>query len=364
MSVVLSDDSRNRDASSMAPTAPGLTFLRPVPRELVHRSAVAEVFVTDGCQVGHSQFSIAAQLPRDHALYHPDEQGLSDPMLLAETIRQAMLYVAHEYCGVPLGRRFVGRDLYFDITDPSALRVGGVPVPVVLEAEWTWEEGRPKGARLDVRLLVDGQPCGSGGLRVWVMDERRYGLLRRMAWGGDSPPVASGASGPSVSLVPPRRVGRLRWKDCVLGRSRPDGGWRLRFDRDHAVLFDHPTDHVPLMVLMEGFRQLGHLQVHESAGEPLVDQAFALVAATVECAAFAELDVPIRLVVEECVPGVVEECVLGSMSAAGCQMRIAAIQGDTLLARTDMTWRGVGRRNSRMMVDHWPELASLSGIVP
>ncbi|MGW0531820.1 ScbA/BarX family gamma-butyrolactone biosynthesis protein [Streptomyces sp. NPDC003032] len=340
----------------MALTAPGLTFLRPVPRELVHRSSIAEVFVTDGCRVSDSRFSIAAQWPRDHALYHPDQQGISDPMLFAETIRQALLYVAHEYCEVPLGHRFVGRDLSFDITDPAALRVSGVPVPVILDAEWSWEEGRPRGARLDVRMLVDGKLCGIGTLRVYVMDDRRYGLLRRLAWGGDAPPVRAVVRESTAPLVPPRRVGRLRWKDCVLERCWPDGDWRLRLDRDHAVLFDHPTDHVPLMVLMEGFRQLGHLCVHERIEEPLGDRVFALVGAQVECAAFAELDAPISLLVEQSVPG--------ATPADAFRLRVAALQGDTLLARTDMTWAGVGPRDEPRPTDHRPELASLTGLAP
>lgn len=342
----------------MAPAVPVLTFLRPVPRELVHRSSIAEVFVTDGCRTSDSRFSVAAQWPRDHALYHPDEQGLSDPMLFAETLRQALLYVAHEYCEVPLGHRFVGRDLSFDITDPAALRIVGVPVPVVLEAEWTWEGGRPRGARLDVRLLVGGKSCGTGTIRVFVMDDRRYGLLRRMAWGGDAPPVPVRAAGEdsAAPLVPPRRVGRLRWKDCVLERCWPGGDWQLRLDRDHAVLFDHPTDHVPLMVLMEGFRQLGHLCVHERVEEPLGDRAYALVGAQVECAAFAELDAPIRLLVEQSVPG--------ATAADAFRLRVAALQGDTLLARTDMEWAGVGPRDPGEAVGRWPEPASLTGLAP
>jgi len=340
----------------MALTAPGLTFLRPVPRALVHRSSIAEVFVTDGCRVSDSRFSVAAQWPRDHALYHPDAQSISDPMLFAETIRQALLYIGHEYCDVPLGTRFVGHDLSFDITDPAALRVNGTPVPVILDAEWTWEEGRPRGARLDVRLLVDGKPCGTGAIRVYVMDDRRYGLLRRMAWGGDVPPAPVAGQPSPAPVVPPRRVGRLRWKDCVLERCWPDGDWQLRLDRDHAVLFDHPTDHVPLMVLMEGFRQLGHLCVHERVEEPLGDQAYALVGAQVECAAFAELNAPIRLLVEQSVPG--------ATAADPFRMRVAALQGDTLLARTDMAWERVGPRDPAAEHGLRPELASASGLAP
>ncbi|MFD0430835.1 AfsA-related hotdog domain-containing protein [Streptomyces zhihengii] len=95
----------------------------------MHRTAVAEVFVTDGVRTGTNTFSVAAQWPRDHALYHPDENGLADPLLCAETLRQAYFYGAHTYFGVPLGSRFIGQDVSFDITDLAALRSGAYRRP-------------------------------------------------------------------------------------------------------------------------------------------------------------------------------------------------------------------------------------------
>ncbi|MFE2915248.1 AfsA-related hotdog domain-containing protein, partial [Kitasatospora indigofera] len=64
--------------------------------------------MTDGVDLGEGRFLVAAQWPRDHALYHPDGAGLSDPLLFAETIRQALVFVGHRFRGVPLSDRFVG----------------------------------------------------------------------------------------------------------------------------------------------------------------------------------------------------------------------------------------------------------------
>ncbi|WP_031089533.1 ScbA/BarX family gamma-butyrolactone biosynthesis protein [Streptomyces sp. NRRL WC-3549] len=336
MSVVL-DDSRIVQAPSRGAAVELLTFLQPVTRELVHRSSIAEVFVTDGVRTGHNAFSVGAQWPRDHALYHPDENGLNDPLLFAETLRQAHFYGAHTYFGVPLGSRFIGQDVSFEITDPAALRVGAAPSAVVLNGTWTEEvdrRGRSAGARLDVTLTVDGRPCGRGHTRGLMLDERRYRLLRgrpALSEEGSPPSLA-----PDARIARPSRVGRLRWKDCVLERDRPDRDWGLRVDRDHAVLFDHPTDHVPLMVMLEGFRQLGHLTVHEASRRTHGDRAFALAALSLECAAFGELGEAVLLSLEkgpsDGEPG--DEIAL----------RVAARQGDTLLACADMTWRCVGSR--------------------
>ncbi|MDH6224193.1 MULTISPECIES: ScbA/BarX family gamma-butyrolactone biosynthesis protein [Streptomyces] len=340
MSVVL-DDPRPAQAPSRGAENEVLSFLQPVTRELVHRSAIAEVFVTDGVRTGADTFSVAAQWPRDHALYHPDENGLNDPLLFAETLRQAYFYGAHTYFGVPLGSRFIGQDVSFDITDPAALRVGGAPLAVVLRGTWTEERdrrGRTAGARLDVTLMVDGRPCGRGHTRGLMVDDRRYGLLRGRpaADDGTAPP----RPGPDTGIAGPSRVGRLRWKDCVLQRDRSGRRWVLRVDRDHAVLFDHPTDHVPMMVLLEGFRQFGHLTVHEAPRSAYAGQAFALAGLSLDCAAFGELGEEIVLDLDEGSPD-------------GCTLGVAARQGEKLLARASMTWTCVGDRAPRSRFTSW-----------
>jgi hypothetical protein len=315
-------------------TEPELDFQRTVARRLVHRAAVAEVFVTDAVMVGEDHFLVGGQWPRDHALYHPDAQRRSDPLLFAETIRQALVYLAHWHYEVPLEQRFVGYDMDFEITDPEALRVGGRPIPVELEARWQWTDRRPPrryGARLEVGLFVDGRSCGRGSLRVVALDERSYRIVRGRIGRPDAAPVDAGERSRRVE---PGLVGRLRDKDSVLVPGSSAGEWLLRPDLDHAILFDHPTDHLPLMVMMEGFRQLGHLMTHSVTPRP-GGQAHTLVSAAVDCLAFAELDVPTRLVVRDNAaahdPGTVD-------AGAGRRLRIDALQGDTLIASCASVW--------------------------
>jgi len=348
-----------------------LRFLQPVTRELVHRSSVSEVFVTDGLRTGDSTFVIAAQWPRDHALYHPDENGLNDPLLFVETLRQAHFYAAHTFFDVPLGHHFVGQDISFEITDHAALRVGGAPLSVLLDGTWEWQGGTPArraGARMNVSLVVDGRVCGRGHARGLIVDDRRYGLLRKRAAEAAAAAsgavvgagVAEGVAVPApvpvadVEVVPPHRVGRQRWRDCVLEREaqgrevqgRPDRGWRLRIDRDHAVLFDHPTDHIPLMVMLEGFRQLGHLTVHETAQGAPLDGAFVLAALALDCAAFGELGAPVHLTAVDNTPDTVRD---GSR-----RLLVEAHQGGTRLAVADTAWRSVGRRDPRRLAASQP----------
>ncbi len=59
---------------------------------------------------------------------------------------------------------------------------------------------------------------------------------------------------PATPPVPAPTVGRTHERDVVLSPERPSL-WRLRIDVGHRVLFDHPHDHVPGMVLLEAAAQ-------------------------------------------------------------------------------------------------------------
>jgi hypothetical protein len=320
---------------SVRPADPGLTYLQPVPRHMVHRAAIAEVFLTDAVRTGEHSFLVAAQWPRDHALYSPGSGGTCDPLLFMETIRQSLVYLAHSFYGVPLTHRFIGTGAEFEITDPAALRIGGEPVPVVLEAQWLWEGNRPPsrfGMRLEVVLTVGGRTCGRGALHVVAVDDKRYAMLR----GRGARPTGAAVTGPApraVERVHPAAVGRLRSKDSVLVRERAEAPWQLLVDVEHPIFFDHPSDHVPLMVTLEGFRQLGHLLLHPSeAGR---DDAHVLLGMTVDCVAFGELDEPIDLVVRERRPGTAPGTV---------HLTTDAVQGGKVLTTCRATWGLAGGR--------------------
>jgi hypothetical protein len=323
-------------------TDPPLSYLRPVPRHLVHRAAISEVFITDARR-GACGFQVAAQWPRDHTLYHPDPAGYADPLLCAETMRQALVYLAHEHAGIPVGHRFIGRSLGFALTRPEAMITAGHPLPVRLDVAWTRRDrqaGGPAEVRLEAEISVDGVSCGDGFIEVLIVDERRYTLLRRR--GAALANAASGgtarrtdAGGPFQS-VPLCATGRSRAKDCLLEQSSDGRRWRMRVDRNHPVLFDHPTDHVPLMATLEGFRQLGHLitrsYTRRDAGTA------GLTAVRIECEGWGELDLPVDLVVEA-----------GESGTGGTDgrrpLRMSALQAGVRLAGATLEWT---ERNATM----------------
>jgi hypothetical protein len=174
-------------------------------------------------------------------------------------------------------------------------------------------------------VSVAGRPCARAGLSVYAVDE---GLYRRLRWRGAEEQgrgAAARTGHGTATRLPAADVGRLRAKDSVLGRTET-GEWRLLVDLHHAVLFDHPGDHIPLMVTLEGARQMGHCLVHRHQDTP----AGALLRSVrMHCPAFADLDEPVRLCAELQPP---------APGSAATTLSVAAVQREETVATVAMEW--------------------------
>ncbi|MFE1309286.1 ScbA/BarX family gamma-butyrolactone biosynthesis protein [Streptomyces sp. NPDC058755] len=303
-----------RSASPMEHARAGLTFDRTVPRQLVHRASVTEVFLTDAAAVAGDRFLVGAQWPRHHALYHPDESGRCDFMLLAETVRQAGIYLLHRFYDVPLGQHFVFKSLDLHIDDHAALRVGGTPLGAVLDVCVTPAGSPGSGrfdARIDITIEVDGQPCAHSTVAVVVVDARRYEVLRNR--GRD---LTSGITATDTAATTPSRAPVIagRQDANVLLRTAADDDsstWLLHVDLQHPGYFEHPSDHVPGMMLLEAFRQAGHLTAASNCVLTALDARFR---------SFGELFQPI---------------VIRSATGSDGLLRLTAVQGERTLAEAD-----------------------------
>ncbi|MEU3771901.1 ScbA/BarX family gamma-butyrolactone biosynthesis protein [Streptomyces sp. NPDC032472] len=287
-------------------TEGGLSFDQTVPRSLVHRASVAEVFLTDARRVGPGVFRVAAQWPRGHGLYRPTAEGLHDPVLVAETIRQAGIYLSHTYYGVPLDHRFVIRDLAFRIEDPQALVTRPAPPRVVLDIAFTEHSRRTEkrfGGTLDAVVEVEGRRCARASLGFMAVDADLYLKLRHR--GGTPPqgepgPDARPLTAPPSPRLPQHAVGRSGGAENVVlaedaGAADADS-WRLHVDTGHVGFFEHPSDHVPGMLLVEAFRQAGHVLLDRrpaARGALGAAPAGGLVTCEVTFDVFGELHAPV-----------------------------------------------------------------------
>jgi hypothetical protein len=261
-------------------------FQQTIPRGLVHRAAVSEVFVTDLNILGEGRFEVGAQWPRRHSFFGPRTPAFHDPMLYGETVRQAAMLIAHRAYGVPLSNSFLSSDKEYSV-DQAGLATDSRPVDVVLRGTAHEIEYRGKnvgGMRLDFECFRDGQRMGTASERWRSVSSAVYRRVR-----GDHF-AATPFQAAALPGVAPASVGRDRAEDVLVAATPVGGTWSLRFDPDHPVLFDHAIDHVPGMALIEGARQAALLAVGDPYALP--------VSGEFRFDAYVEFDSDCRLVVE------------------------------------------------------------------
>ncbi|QFU94356.1 ScbA/BarX family gamma-butyrolactone biosynthesis protein [Amycolatopsis sp. YIM 10] len=257
-------------------------FDQTIPRALVHRAAVSEVFLTDLCTLGDTEFQVGAQWPRGHSFFSLLRPDFHDPMLMAETIRQAGLLIAHAEFGVPLDWKFIVHRQTFSLGS-DGLRLGARPADIVLAVTCHDLKRRGKrvaGGRLEIGCYRDGELIGSGGALWSAVSTSAYRRLR-----GERADAVIEVE-PPVGVAP-LAVGRDRARDVALAPGGRDREWVLRVDQSHPVMFDHPVDHVPGMVTMEAARQAANLVAGRPGALP--------VGCDFHFEHYIELDAPVRV---------------------------------------------------------------------
>ncbi|YCH17934.1 hypothetical protein M1E17_03185 [Arthrobacter sp. D1-29] len=240
------------------------SFSNTVPRELVHRRAISEVFMTDIHRVGEGRYLAAAQWPRLHPFFHSGA-GAYDTALIAESLRQATILVAHAMEGVPLGQVFLMPDMAVQSLGGHAGDPGTpAEVHVLLDASVSRRNAHGPGAmRIKARFDVGGRAIATGTAGARLVDPESYARMRRRA-GADGP-------SPQTKPLPAELVGHRFSHNVVLGHEGPAGSWPLHVDGSNPTFFDHPLDHVPGLLMVEAVRQALRVRM----GAPCLDfQAF------------------------------------------------------------------------------------------
>ncbi|MET9412458.1 ScbA/BarX family gamma-butyrolactone biosynthesis protein [Streptomyces sp. NPDC002935] len=221
-----------------------------MPKELVHRASVAEVLLTNWARTGTNRFEVSAQWPRGHSFFTP-VQGRHDPLIAAETFRQAAILLAHTEFGVPLDHPFLMHALTLDV-HPEHLGTGTAPATIDIDMtchDITWRRGAAATIGFEAAFRRGGQIVGSARGTCTCTTPAVYARLRgaRRAAAGRQPAL--------TAPLAPQHVGRTSPADVVLSPTAEPRRWLLRTDTHHPVLFDHQVDHVPGMVLLEAARQ-------------------------------------------------------------------------------------------------------------
>ncbi|MFH8369356.1 ScbA/BarX family gamma-butyrolactone biosynthesis protein [Streptomyces sp. NPDC018031] len=234
------------------PRSGSLSWSRTVDRELVHRASVAEVLLTDVCRRGPGHFLAAASWARSHPTFPRGRDDRHSPWMVAETMRQLGIYIPLRYYAVPPTARFLITDLAFTL-DPVAeprVRYGASEITCqawVQDVRTSRESGLVSGLRMRVRYLAGEAVFASGAGGARFLGAEPYAALR---------------AGTRTVVRPPGRLARP--EPALLGlESAADVVLALGgagpvvdpADHRHPFLFDHGTDHVSGMALLEAARQ-------------------------------------------------------------------------------------------------------------
>lgn len=236
---------------------------RTVAREYVHRAALSEVLLSGWSKAGEDAFSATAQWPRSHSFYG-SEHGLHDPLLVCETVRQTSTLLAHVGYHVPLGYHLSWSRLQVAV-NPHALRIEPTPAEVRLHATCSdirYHRSVPITMSIHLEIFRDRTLVAMASVRFASHSPAVYQRLRS---GRDVAEVFAKAPQPPEP-VSRTTVGRHRKQDIVLSPTPDRLRWQLRVDTSHPILFDHPLDHVPGMLLLEAVRQAAHAMEPARAG--------------------------------------------------------------------------------------------------
>ncbi|WP_327177408.1 hypothetical protein OG599_20380 [Streptomyces sp. NBC_01335] len=227
-------------------------WTRPVSAAEVHKADPREQLLVGWRPTGADRFAIDARWPAGHRFY-AGPRGTRDPLLLIECVRQAIPMLCHAAYGVPQGFRQAWSDLRF-VFEPAVLASRGVPADAELDVVCTdivRRGTRIAGMTMSVQASLKGVPAARVQTRFSNQSPAIYERLRGAYTVEEAHARALAPGRP----VPPPLVGRERAADVVLSPSPAPDRWYLRSDLNHPVLFDHPVDHVPGMLLLEAARQ-------------------------------------------------------------------------------------------------------------
>ncbi|KUJ65098.1 A-factor biosynthesis protein [Streptomyces albus subsp. albus] len=217
----------------------------------MHRVSVAEVLLTDVRASGLGEFLAAAVWTRSHPTFPRGRDDRHSPWMAVETLRQLGIYIPLRYYAVPATAHFLITDVAFTL-DPAAeprARQAASEITCLVSVDGVRtarDRSAPTGLRMRVRYLSGGRAFAAawGGARF--VDAAGYAALRA----GAGTPLPTGPR----PRPRPAEAGVESPADVVLSLGRT-GPLMDAADPRHPFLFDHGTDHVPGMALLEAARQ-------------------------------------------------------------------------------------------------------------
>lgn len=257
------DAKLQRGSLSSTPQNSWLSFDRNVSRDLVHRTALAEVLIADTVQISDDEFLLGTQLPRAHSLWSDRRHSYHDPLITAEICRQACLAIPQRYYDVGPDWQFVSKHIDFAVLNLDAFADDEVSPPEgILRARFSNRRERDGvlcGLTVGSILTIDGTSASTveGDLMFFPKDE--YEEMREHQ--RECKPLHSARLPIITRRIHPARIGRVLQRNVTIGESSTAGStsgecrYTVVVDQTQPSFFDHPLDHLPGALVIEIYRQ-------------------------------------------------------------------------------------------------------------
>lgn len=277
--------------------------IHPVERRLVHKRREENVLLSSLARVDDAEFLVGVSIPHDNRSLNGLRAGPSDLLIpIVEAGRQGGIALCHAYMGVEPGHAFILNSMQLDILAPyhdldprGQTQAKGF----FSDAKYT-PAGALRSVRAEGQFMVDGIHVCNQSSDWTIQPSDRYARLREVA--RVRAKRASAADG-----VAPHEDGALQTLRLESSFATPvlaetlsvhDHGrvyeGTLLVDQDNPFFFDHPNDHVPGMLVLQGLRELGTFIAarHRLDG----DHGLRFTRMQLSCSSFAELDQRVAIV--------------------------------------------------------------------
>lgn len=317
------------------------------PLHLLHRPVTPEGFLLDVTPPVEQHFALSAELPGEHETFNDGPGTFHDLLFVAETLREATHFVAHQYFRVPAERPAVFVSSGLDVLDLTPWRRTGRPAHITLDialAPVDVVNGVPRGLDCRGKVAIDGIGCGSASARLQFLMPQVYRshreagrqeslrsttpVVRPQATMPAAMPTATPASRPEERpAVRPDSVGRDNPRNVVVGPPMwaPYGEFVLpvAWEHGHQVFAAEPDGHVPGPLFLEASRQASLLAAAELHG--LTPAHAVLTRWRASFRGFGDADLPLTCAV------VTDDPVRDESGRPSVQTRLAFSQGSRVL---------------------------------
>jgi len=277
-----------------------LSFEQTVPRSLVHKRSLENVLLTEVRSAGADTFICAGRVPTAHRFFNDAARTpQNDILFYTELGRQASLAVSHTFLGISTADVFIFEGSQAVMAD-EAFRFGfqSSADSVITEINVLSAERRKNNI---VNRVVAEHIMSIGGREVFrgtgawnIQPAALFHRLRRMSARGAQPPSHASDTFENKSG---RKASRRDCDNVVISVTELSTSGTavasLIVDETHPYFFDHPCDHVPGMLLLEGCAQLAMAAVSGSPSVPA--RTLAIRGYEMNFVQFVECGLPITL---------------------------------------------------------------------